>query len=135
MKWIKFFLACTLGFLGGWSVGLVIEAQTVQSKPPAPTLYVPSEVQLLRLQVRQRDALLAQQELARAQSQFQQALLSLNAEADKVKLDNKWPATLTFDPGTVTFNEPSLAAPAPTAPTAPAATPAAATPKPEAKKP
>lgn len=128
---VRFILVCTLSFIGGWSVGLVIEAQTVQSKPPAPSVYVPSEVQLLRLQVRQRDALLAQQELARAQSQFQQALLSLNAEADKVKLDNKWPVTLTFDPGTVTFNEPSLAAPA----AAPAATPAVAAPKPEAKKP
>jgi hypothetical protein len=119
---VEVILACTLGFLGSWSAGLILEAQTVQSKPPAPSVYVPSEVQLLRLQVKQRDALLAQQELLRAQAQYQNALAALNAEADKVKLDNKWPATLTFDPGTVTFNEP----PAPAMPAAP---------KPEDKKP
>lgn len=71
-----------------------------------PKSYSPTEVQTLRLQVRQKDAQLAQRDLQFAQQRFQQSIQDLNAEADKIKTENKWPAGLSFSPDTLTFSEP-----------------------------
>lgn len=121
----------------------VVKAQ----QPSAPganrpaSVYIPSELQLLRLQVKQRDALLAQQEVTRAQAQFQAIMGALNAEADKVKTENGWPKALYFHPGPITFDEtpepgqPLAALPQPAATPPAAAAPAPAAVKPDAKKP
>ena len=78
--------------------------------------WTPSEVQMLRLQVKQKDAQLAQQQMLIAQQAFQKAMADLQSEADKVEDENGWPRTSVFDPATLTFKPP---VPAPTTPPAP----------------
>jgi hypothetical protein len=68
-----------------------------QDKPPAAPTLTPTEVQSLRLQVRQKDAVIAKQALDSAQAKFQQALADLNAEAERVKTENKWDKSVAFD--------------------------------------
>jgi hypothetical protein len=96
-----------MAFLSGFIVGYAEDA-----KPK----YAPSEVQALRLQVRQKDAQLAQRELqmtcTEPQQKFQKAISDLNAEAEKVKKDNGWPKEATFNPDTLAFTEPPPAKPA-----------------------
>ena len=64
----------------------------------------PSEIQMLRLQVKQKTALLAQRDVNDAQTRFNQALTELQDEAKKVEEENKWtdaqfnPQDLTFKP-------------------------------------
>ena len=72
--------------------------------------YKPSEIQSLRLQVKQKDALLAQQALGQAQTNFQNAMAALAAEAERIKQDNKWDAKVQFDAGTLQFTLPPAAA-------------------------
>jgi hypothetical protein len=69
-----------------------------------PKVYTPTEVQSLRLQVKQRDALLAKQNLESAQRAFQQALTDLSAEGEKVKHENKWPDDTNFDPNSLQYS-------------------------------
>jgi hypothetical protein len=78
---------------------------TLLAAEPA-TKFLANEVQLLRLQVKQKDAQLAQANLQAAQAKFQQALQDLSNEAERVKQDQKWPSTVVFDPNTLTFSEP-----------------------------
>lgn len=68
--------------------------------------YQPSETQMLRLQIHQKDAQIAQKDLFIAQQNFQQSLHVLDAEADKIKQENKWPATLLFSQDNLSFTEP-----------------------------
>lgn len=75
--------------------------------------YKPSEVETLRLQVKQREAQLAQKDLAlaqklveTAQQSFQTSLLTLTAESEKIKTDEKWPSDTAFDPNTLKFTAP-----------------------------
>lgn len=75
--------------------------------------YELSEVQKLRLQVKQKDVLLTQQASAIAQQNFQQTLAAYNAEVKTIEKENKWPETLQFDPNTLEFKEPPPAAPEP----------------------
>lgn len=88
-------------------VGLVIAALG-ETK-----LYTPSDIQFLRLQVKQRDAQLAQRDLQAAQQKFQQAILDLTQEAERVKLENKWDAKTQFDPNNLVFSAPPPEKPAP----------------------
>ena len=99
-----------LGFLCGFTVkaaqapvsGNAGTATGIATLPP----YEPSEVQALRLQVKQRDAQIAQIAFQQAQVQFQQALAELNREADRIKTENKWPKDLVFKPETLKFEAP-----------------------------
>jgi hypothetical protein len=95
--------------------------------PVQSSKYKPTDLQLLRLQVKQRDAQLAQVALRDAQQQFQSTLAALQQEADKVRDENKWPATVQFSPDTVSFSE----QPAPATPTTPTTPPAPAAKQPQ----
>jgi hypothetical protein len=90
--WAAFY-AGVLWFL----IGMALFVVHAQDKPPAPPTLTPTEVQSLRLQVRQRDALIAKQALDSAQAKFQQALKDLSDEAERVKSDNHWDKSVTFD--------------------------------------
>lgn len=61
--------------------------------------YKPTEIQLLRLQVKQRDALLAW-------NRYQAAVSALTEEAQKVKKANAWPEETIFNGDTLQFSEP-----------------------------
>lgn len=67
-----------------------------QDPPKPPVQFPPSEIQSLRLQVKQRDARLAQLASERAMG-------DLAVECHKVRDDNKWPATVECDFNTLTF--------------------------------
>jgi len=72
----------------------------------APSKYQPSEVQSLRLQLALKNAQLAQRDAQDANQRFQNSLRDLNVEGEKVRVENKWPDTVKFDAGTMTFVEP-----------------------------
>lgn len=88
-------------FLGGVVLlASLATAQTIEKK------YEPTEVQLLKLQVKQKDAQLAQMNLQQAQARFTQALNDLNAEGEHIKTENKWPAELKFSVDNLQFTMP-----------------------------
>jgi hypothetical protein len=68
--------------------------------------YAPTEIQTLRLQLRQKDAQIAQKDYFIAQQNFQAAVKALDDEADKVKTENQWPSGVLFDKDKLTFAEP-----------------------------
>lgn len=76
--------------------------------------YEPSELQKLRLQIKQKDAQMAQQNVQIANANFQQVMAVLNAEVKAVEKENKWPDTLQIDFNTMEFKPaPEKPAPAP----------------------
>lgn len=100
---------------------LAAGAALCQAPAAAPT-YTPTEVQSLRLQVKQKDTIIAYNEFMRAQQTFQAAQTALLSEGDKVKKENKWPDEVTFHGDTLTFTPPPAAAKPPKAPQTPPAT-------------
>lgn len=70
-----------------------------------PAKYVPTELQELRLQVKLKDAQLAQKDYFIAQQNLNFALKSLNDEAARVKTENKWPDGLVFNQEKLSFTE------------------------------
>jgi hypothetical protein len=68
--------------------------------------YKPTEVQLLRLQVQQKDAQLLQAQLQSIQRQFNEKVSELMSSAQKVKLENGWPPETQFSPDTLVFSAP-----------------------------
>lgn len=104
---ILLFTLLTLGIV------LALSAQDEPRKPAAPppaasvpaaAALKPTEVQSLRLQVRQKDALLAKAALEQAQHAFQQALQDLTAEGERVRVEQGWPAGTQFDPNTLAYS-------------------------------
>lgn len=92
----------------GWLIGgAVISAQEKKE-------HKPTEVQLLRLQVKQKDAQMAQVRFQVAQQAFQASVNELQAEANKVKEQNGWAKETEFNADTLAFLE------APKAPKQPA---------------
>jgi hypothetical protein len=117
--------------LGIWSV---VE---VGAWPQQDKAYEPSEIQKLRIQVKFKDAQIAQQQLSVAQQQFNAAVSAFNAQVEATKKENSWPDTVQIDPNTLEFKEtPMAAGQKPTASTAPRIGPAekAAPPPPAAKQ-
>lgn len=103
---------------------LLVGAALIGAQTPAPPVTAklePTEVQALRLTVKQQAAKLAQRDLADAQARFNAAVAVLNAEADRVKAEQGWAKDVRFDMDALTFTAPPLPAPTP--------------PKPEVKKP
>lgn len=99
--WMMVGLSCFLTLL-------IIHGVRAQSAPqaPAPAKYELSEVQRYRLQLKQKDAQIAQMNVSIANSNFQQSIAAFNAEVKSIEQENKWPDTLQIDPNTMTFKEP-----------------------------
>ena len=76
----------------------LVEAQEQAAAPAKPAAFNPSEVQQLRLTVRQRDVQIAYQTFQTAQQNFL-------SEAERIKKDNNWPDTVKFDPQTMSFRD------------------------------
>lgn len=97
---------------------LIIAASVAVSAQEAAKKYEPTEIQSLRLQVKQKDAILAQQSIASAQQavtlaqqNFTKAIEEMNAEAETIKKANKWPETVQLNPQTLAFEaKPQVAA-------------------------
>jgi hypothetical protein len=110
-------------FLCWWGPALVIGSLASCQTAKAPE-YKPNELQMLKLQVRQKDAQIKKQSLVQAQAEFQAAYGALMDEENAIKKENKWPDTLLFDPDKLQF----------TAPPKPVETPKPAEPPKPAKK-
>lgn len=113
-----------------------------QAKPaPAPAAFTPTPEQALRLTAREKDAVIAyqaaeiaQQQLVIASGNYRAAFAAINAEAEKVKAENKWapevlaqypdPADPRHREDPVRFALPPAQKPAPATGAAPAAPPA-----------
>ena len=76
------------------SICYVVHAQSPDLKP--------TEVQQLRLEVKQKTAMLAQRDVTDAQTRFNQALGELQDEASQVEKANGW-KDVQFDPQALTF--------------------------------
>lgn len=95
------------------ALSVYVPLRVAHAQAAAASKYVPSELQLLRLQVKQRDAQLAQIALRDAQRNMQVALQALSEESERVKADNKWPATVQFNFDSMTFvDAPAVTVPA-----------------------
>lgn len=79
----------------------VLAATTLGAQSTQPDLK-PTEVQQLRLEVKQKTAMLAQRDVTDAQTRFNQALGDLQDEAKKVETENGW-KDMQFDPQALTF--------------------------------
>lgn len=95
------------GMVVGVVIALLLIAGVI-ALPQAPPSYKPSEVQLLRLQVKQRDGWLAQRDMIEAQRRYQQAVAALLAEGETVRKENGWPDALKFDPDKIEFAVPPV---------------------------
>jgi hypothetical protein len=87
-------------------VALAQDGQPTLKTGVGPKLLEPTELQSLRLQVKQKDALLARNLLEQAQGNFQKALDALKDEGDRVKAENGW-KDAQFDPSTLQFAVPA----------------------------
>lgn len=75
------------------------------AKSDEPKSYIPTEVQSLRLQVKQRDAQIAQRDVLAAQQRFAALVQQLQVEAENVKTEQKWDKSVVFNVDTLTFSE------------------------------
>lgn len=91
-------LALVILVIGWFAGGVVIGAQEKKE-------YKLTEVQLLRLQVKQKDAQIAQVRFQASQQAFQAAINDLQAEASKVKEQNSWDKDVVFNADALTFSE------------------------------
>jgi hypothetical protein len=82
-------------------VGLLLAGLAIRAQLSKPKTYEPSEVQTLRLQLKQRDTQMAIQV-------YQGKFNELVAEAQKVKKENGWPDDLKFNADTLQFEMPKL---------------------------
>ncbi len=88
-------------------VAVVMLLGMAQAPPSAPKAkYEPSELQALRLKVKQQEAVLAQRDLRDAQMRLQAAMTELEAAAQAIKKENKWADNVQFDVNTLTFTAP-----------------------------
>jgi hypothetical protein len=108
---VKFFDAVGRTVLLIVALGTLIGAGIVscQTKPAALT---PTELETLKLQVKQKDAQLKRQAFNQAQAEFQAAYGALMDEANAVKKDHKWPVETLFDPDKLQFSQPPATPPA-----------------------
>jgi hypothetical protein len=90
------------------AIGLLLAGLAIRAQLSKPKTYLPNETQTLRLKVKQDAAVIAQKDMQVVQQRFQDALNALNAEAEKVKLENKWSPDVKFAPDTLTFDVPKL---------------------------
>ena len=89
-------IAVVIGTLVGTLAG-VIFAQTAKPK------YDPTEVQSLRLQVKQKTIIIDGQQLQAAQNAYNADVAALVAESKKTINEQKWPDTTQFDLNNLTF--------------------------------
>jgi len=66
--------------------------------------YKLSEVQLLKLQVVQKDAFLLKAQIQDLQRQFGDKIADLQRTAEKIKLENGWPPETAFDMDSLKFS-------------------------------
>src|SRR5712672_2914069 len=92
-------------------VGGISTTYLVRRASSSPKVYKPTEVQSLRLQVKQKDALIAMRDFQAIQQKYQQAVQELTTEAERVKVEQKWDPKTQFDPNTLSFSEPPAAPP------------------------
>ena len=70
---------------------------------PKPPSYTPSETQKLKLELKHKDAEIANILLRDAQARYQTAIAALQNEGTVVIKENKWPDDLLFDAESLTF--------------------------------
>ena len=95
----NYLIISILAAAGIISIGNAIAQEIHKSK------FEPTEIQLLRLQVKQKDVQLAQKDYFIAQQNFNTTVKELNDEAAKVKEENKWPDGLVFNQEKLSFTE------------------------------
>lgn len=75
-------------------------------KVHAAKVYIPNPLQTMTLQFDQQKAINAKIIKDQADSAFGTALATLQNDASKVEIENKWPLSLNFNPDTLQYSEP-----------------------------
>lgn len=84
--------------------GATLPVAVIKDHPPKE--YKLTEVQLLRLQVQQKDAMLLKAQMQEIQRQFGEKVGDLQRTAEKIKLENSWPPETRFDMDKLEFSAP-----------------------------
>lgn len=77
-----------------------LQAEPPKAETPAPGVpktYEPTEVELLRLQLLEKDAELSQVALAQASANWQKATSDFNAQVETIKKAHGWPEDVHLD--------------------------------------
>src|SRR4029077_9309968 len=98
----KYIIAGATVFLALMAMGYALWGQ----EKPSPKEYRLSEIQLLKLQVVQRDAMLLKSQMQDLQRQFGDKVGDLQRTAEKIKLENSWPPETRFDMDKLEFSAP-----------------------------
>jgi hypothetical protein len=106
-----------------------------QDKPAPPQKLEATELQHLRLEVKQKDTIIAYNEARAADQVFQMKRAALQAEAENVKKENHWDPKTIFNQELLTFSPAPEPKPEEKKADPKAPTPAAAAPKVAPKKP
>jgi hypothetical protein len=93
-------------FIIGIEIALIVMLSYAVYGQEKAKEYKLTEVQLLKLQVQQKDAQLLQAQLQNIQRQFQEKVSDLMSTANKFKLENGWPPETSFNPDTLQFSAP-----------------------------
>lgn len=102
----------------GLAVVLIGAAKIVSCQTAKSPEYKPTDMQILRLQVKQSQAQTKKVLRDHAQEEFNAAYGALMDEANAVKKENKWPVETLVDPDKLLFSAPPK--PIPNPPAAPA---------------
>lgn len=97
---------------------LIGSAKIVSCQTAKAPEYKPTDMQILRLQLKQAQAQTKKLQLNQAQAEFNAAYGALMDEANAVKKENKWPTETLVDPDKLLFSAPPK--PIPNPPAAPA---------------
>ena len=78
---------------------LALQATPEKPETPAPAAktFTPTELELTRLQLAERDAELAQIALAQASASWQKSTSDFNAQIEAIKKAHNWPASVHLD--------------------------------------
>lgn len=84
---------------------LVLITSSVAIAEDKPKKYEASEIEHLRLQIKQKDAQIAQIYFMQSQQKYNEAVQDLYRECTAIRDQHKWPETVTCKPEDLTFSE------------------------------
>lgn len=90
--------------ISGFVCGVLLTYGGIVACQTKPAVMTPNEVQMLRLQLKLKDAQMAK-------AAFNASYAALMDQANQTKKENNWPDTTLFDPDRLTFSAPPAPVP------------------------
>jgi hypothetical protein len=89
-----------------WLIAGALALTTVACSQTSKKEYKPTETQGYKLQLAQKDAIIAKQAKDVTDANFNKAYTALQNTASQVVVENKWPKDLIFSPDKLDFTAP-----------------------------